>query len=331
MKKLMLILLALLLALGLVCCGEAPAPEPEGPDTETEEPAAPEEEKTPDEEADEAAKKAEEEKAAAEKKKAEEEKAAAEKKAEEERAAQEKKNAEEEIRKAEEEKKAQEEKAAAAKAEKERLAAIEPEIDKVNRLEGDALLIRTIDNSFTVQDKHICVECRVENGSLEMHDAVKVYYDLSSNHYRVAEVTGIQMSRKDLDRAEAGDVVTLRLGGLNPKEIRILPGAALVDTDSPFVPSTAYNGTFDIDSDATPKVKYPTTMYQIQVTDGYSYECHVENNFADLEPGGSFPVNLIFRSNAPILYRGQTMNVLYNGRKCGTFTVDIVWGPDWKP
>ena len=71
----------------------------------------------------------------------------------------------------------------------------------------------TIEDVFTITGRGTVVTGRVESGMVKLHDTVKII-GLNNNLVTTTTVTGIEMFRKHLDYAQAGDNAGILLDGV---------------------------------------------------------------------------------------------------------------------
>ena len=95
------------------------------------------------------------------------------------------------------------------------LAAVDEYIDTPER-DTDKPFLMSIEDVFTITGRGTVVTGRVERGRLNLNDEVEI---VGLRETRKTVVTGIEMFRKSLDYAEAGDNAGVLLRGINREDV----------------------------------------------------------------------------------------------------------------
>ena len=98
---------------------------------------------------------------------------------------------------------------------KDLMAAVDTWIDTPKR-DNDKPFLMSIEDVFTITGRGTVVTGRVERGKLNLNDEVEI---VGIRDTRKTVVTGIEMFRKSLDYAEAGDNAGVLLRGINREDV----------------------------------------------------------------------------------------------------------------
>ncbi|MBR4693742.1 MAG: elongation factor Tu, partial [Bacilli bacterium] len=98
---------------------------------------------------------------------------------------------------------------------KDLMAAVDEWIDTPKR-DNDKPFLMSIEDVFTITGRGTVVTGRVERGKLNLNDEVEI---VGLRDTRKTVVTGIEMFRKSLDYAEAGDNAGVLLRGINREDV----------------------------------------------------------------------------------------------------------------
>ena len=98
---------------------------------------------------------------------------------------------------------------------KDLMAAVDSWIDTPKR-DNDKPFLMSIEDVFTITGRGTVVTGRVERGKLNLNDEVEI---VGLKPTRKTVVTGIEMFRKSLDYAEAGDNAGVLLRGINREDV----------------------------------------------------------------------------------------------------------------
>lgn len=171
--------------------------------------------------------------------------------------------------------------------------------------EGSFLL--SIEDVFTITGSGTVVTGKIERGSIKVNDTVEIV-GLGATPKTVV-VTGIEASRKQIDKAEAGDNVGINLSGIAKEEVQrgqVLSAPNTIQAHTQFeakihLLETENDGRktsiFDNficqfyfrTTDITGTMKFPSSLYQIKPGEDAEITITLEQNVA-LEEGTEFSI-----------------------------------------
>ncbi len=98
-----------------------------------------------------------------------------------------------------------------------------------------------VEDVFTITGRGTVATGRVERGMVKVGDEIEIVGIHAETKKTV--VTGVEMFRKLLDQAEAGDNIGVLLRGVAPHRDRARPGALQARLASPRTPSSSARST----------------------------------------------------------------------------------------
>lgn len=193
----------------------------------------------------------------------------------------------------------------------------ESPIDSSNTLEYDinGSFLMAIEDIFTIQDKGTVVTGKIERGTVNLNDTIQIIG--LNDEIKTAIVTGIEMLRKPIDTAEAGDYVGVILKDIAKTEVKrgqVLAKPNSISTASKFV-ANVYLLTKDEDGRPTPIFNQYKTLFYFRTVD-IGGIIKLPSNTDMVNPGDT--INMTVELESPVAMElGTEFNIREGGKTIG--------------